>query len=152
MPTHYKGTPKEVLALDTFIKLTRATDSFSNRLSQYGMLENLTVTQFGVLETLHHLGPLCQNEIGTKLLKSNGNISLVLENLEKNGLVWRERNPQDRRMVTVNLTQKGQELISRIFPNQVKAITEEMGVLSPSEQETLGNLCRKLGKKKHPDS
>ena len=147
MPTHYNGTPQEILALDTFIKLTRATDSFSNRLTQHGVLENLTVTQFGVLETLYHLGPLCQNEIGMKLLKSNGNISLVLENLEKTSLVQRERNPQDRRMVMVSLTKKGRELISRVFPKQAKAITEEMSVLTPSEQEALGNLCRKLGKK-----
>ena len=31
MPTHYQGTPEEILALDTWIKLTRAADSFGAR-------------------------------------------------------------------------------------------------------------------------
>lgn len=104
------------------------------------------MTQFGVLEVLHHLGPMCQNEIGAKLLKSGGNMTLVIDNLEKRRLVQRQRNPQDRRMMNVSLTQAGEALISKILPGHVQAITEEMSVLSPEEQETLGELCRKLGK------
>ena len=63
MPTHHQGTPEEVRALDTWIKLTRAVDSFGNRLSSRRTLHDLTVSQFGVLEALYHLGPLRQGEI-----------------------------------------------------------------------------------------
>lgn len=147
MPTHYKGKPEEELALNTYIKLTRATNSLETRLSDHNAIEKLTPTQFGVLETLYHIGPMCQNEIGAKLLKSSGNMTLVIDNLQKHGLVNRKRNPEDRRMITVSLTETGRDLISRIFPQQVKAITEEMSVLNPEEQEMLGNLCRKLGRK-----
>lgn len=146
MPTHHKGTPQEELALNTFIKLTRATESLETRLAQKGTLGDLTPSQFGVLEVLYHLGAMCQNEIGGKLLKSSGNMTLVLDNLEKHGLVQRVRNPEDRRMVTVSLTESGRQLIAEIFPQQAAAITDELSVLSPEEQTTLGNLCRKLGK------
>jgi MarR family 2-MHQ and catechol resistance regulon transcriptional repressor len=147
MPTHYPGTVEETQALNTFIKFTRAYDSFMSRLAQHGNLEGLTISQFGVLETLHHLGPMCQGEISGKLLKSCGNITMVLDNLEKHGLVRRDRQAEDRRMVTVSLTPVGEELISRIFPQQVAAIVAEMGALTPEEQETFGRLCKKLGKK-----
>ena len=147
MPTHYKGTPQEELALNTYIKLTRSTDSFEARLAKHETLENLTATQFGVLEALYHLGPMCQNEIGHKLLKSGGNMTLVIDNLEKHGYVHRERNPEDRRMMIVSLTPEGKAVISRIFPEHVQAITEEMNALTAEEQQTLGDLCRKLGKK-----
>ena len=146
MPTHYQGTPDEVLALNTFIKLTRAADSLMARLAQRGTLCDLTPSQFGVLESLYHLGPMCQGEVSAKILRSTGNMTLVLDNLEKRGLVRRERNLDDRRMVTISLTEAGREVISRILPRQIAAIVEEMSVLTPEEQTTLGRVCRKLGK------
>src|SRR5512145_1080259 len=147
MPTHYPGNPEETLALNTLIKFTRAYESLTARLAEYGVLEGLTLSQFGVLEALHHLGPMRQGEISSKLLKSCGNITLVLDNLEKQGLVQRERQPEDRRIVQVSLTPAGQALIECIFPKHLAAIMTEMSRLSPEEQETLGALCKKLGKK-----
>ena len=41
MPTHYKGDPKSVLALDTYIKFTRAANAFESRLLQTRVLEDL---------------------------------------------------------------------------------------------------------------
>jgi MarR family 2-MHQ and catechol resistance regulon transcriptional repressor len=147
MPTHYHGTPEEIRALDTWIKLTRASDSFGARLADHGTCSDVTVSQFGVLEALHHLGPLRQGEISTKLLRSGGNITLVVDNLETRGLVQRTREATDRRVVSVSLTEAGEALIAELFPQHVCAIVEEMSVLTADEQETLGRLCRKLGKK-----
>ncbi len=146
MPTKYQGTPRETLALNTFIKLTRATDSLMNRLSQCGTMDNLTTTQFGVLETLYHLGSMCQSELGSKLLRSGGNITLVIDNLEKQGLVKRQRELDDRRKVTVSLTTEGTEMIQKVFPVHLASIVSEMNTLTPEEQEMLGRLCKKLGK------
>jgi MarR family 2-MHQ and catechol resistance regulon transcriptional repressor len=148
MPTHYRGDPRTVLALDTFIKFTRAANAFENRLVRRGSMQDLTMSQFGVLETLYHLGPLCQGAISAKLLRSTGNITLVLDNLEKRGLVERKRETADRRQVTISLTPSGEALIKVIFPRQFAAITDEFDVLSPEEQAELGRLCKKLGKGK----
>lgn len=145
MPTHFKGTQQEVTALNTYIKLTRASDSLLARLSQRGTQGDLTPSQFAVLEVLYHLGPMCQSEIGNKLLKSSGNITLVIDNLEKRSLVRRERDLKDRRMVQVLLTDSGRALISQLFPGHLAAIVDELSVLAPEEQEMLGRLCRKLG-------
>jgi MarR family 2-MHQ and catechol resistance regulon transcriptional repressor len=147
MPTHYEGDPKEVLALDTYIKFTRAANAFEARLFQAEAIEDLTPSQFGVLETLLHLGPLCQGELSTKLLRSTGNMTLVLDNLEKRSLVRRARDSQDRRMVTIYLTPEGKEMITRVFPCVLERIVSEFSVLSREEQLALGSLCRILGKK-----
>ena len=147
MPTHHHGTPEEIRALDTWIKLTRAADSFGARLSDHRTCGDVTASQFGVLEALHHLGPLSQGAISTKLLRSGGNITLVVDNLEARALVQRIRSVHDRRVVTVSLTAAGEALIAELFPQHVHAIVEEMSVLTAEEQETLGRLCRKLGKK-----
>ena len=146
MPTHYSGNRQEVLALDTFIKLTRATNSLMSRLASYNTLDKLTISQFGVLETLMHLGPLNQSEICEKLLKSGGNITLVIDNLEKRGLVERNVDPSDRRISIVSLTAEGECLIKEIFPRHLQAIVNELSLLEPDEQAALGRLCKKLGK------
>lgn len=146
MPTHYQGTDQEILALDTFIKLHRASDALMARLNQRGTMAPLTFSQFAVLECLYHLGPLCPGDISAKLLKSGGNITLVIDNLEKQGLVQRQRDAGDRRMIIVSITPAGRDLITKILPAHVAAIVEEFSCLTPAEQKTLGELCRKLGK------
>ncbi len=60
-----------------------------------------------MLESLYHRGPLRPREISARLLKSGGNITLVVDNLEKRGLVRRQRDSVDRRVVVVSLTEKG---------------------------------------------
>ncbi len=145
MPTHYPGTPEEKRALNALIKLMRATDSLGARLSRRQIFGDLTPTQFGVLETLYHLGPLCTGEIGAKLLKSGGNMTLVLDNLEQRGLVQRERDPQDRRRVLVSPTETGRALVEQLLPGLVATVVEEFSALTAEEQEQLGRLCRKLG-------
>jgi len=118
------------------------------RLSHQLRDENgLTVSQFGALEALLHLGPMSQRDLGTKLLKSSGNITMVVDNLEKRDLVERRREGNDRRVVTVHLTPKGRQLIVEVFPRHATLISDELEILTPEEQETLGRLCRKLGLK-----
>lgn len=152
MPTHYKGSPETTLALDTYIKLTRANSAFEARLLAHGDLGNLTITQFGVLEALFHLGPQCQGVISQKLLKSTGNMTLVIDNLEKLGLVRRNRTLEDRRQVLIELTAQGEALIKTIFPRQAEAIRQEMSVLSLEEQQALGRLLRKLGQGRNKEN
>jgi MarR family 2-MHQ and catechol resistance regulon transcriptional repressor len=147
VPTHYQGPPDEVAALDAFIKLARAADAVTHRLQPLLTAAGLTAGQFGALEALLHLGPLCQRELGDKLLMSGGNVTMVVGNLERRGLVRRERDATDRRVRRVHLTPAGTELISRLFPQHAAAVAAEFGVLAPAEQDELGRLCRKLGRR-----
>ena len=146
MGTRYLGTTEEVTALNAYIKLVRATESLSHRLHRHLESSKLTVTQFGVLEALFHLGAMHQRDLAEKLLKSGGNITLVIDNLEKRQLVKRDREVGDRRCISVSLTPAGKQLISDLFPAHVEAIAGQMSILSLEEQAELGRLCKKLGK------
>lgn len=146
MGTHHRGPASEVRALDTFIKLSRAADTLGVHAQASYADSGLTTSQFGTLEALYHLGPLCQTEIGKKILRSSGNITLVIDNLEKRGLVRRERAEDDRRRVSVQLTPEGHKLIAGVFPAHAAALTAAFSVLTPDEQEELARLCKKLGK------
>lgn len=145
MPTHYTGSRAEMRALNTFIKLKRCVDSLSARLVERNTIGDLTFSQFAVLEALYHLGSLTQGEISTKVLKSGSNMTTVIDNLERDGLVRRERDTQDRRVIHVHLTESGSDKVEAVLPGHIAALVAEFGVLSASEQETLGALCKKLG-------
>ncbi|MCC6446971.1 MAG: MarR family transcriptional regulator [Armatimonadetes bacterium] len=145
MATHYQGSEEEIRALGAYVKLVRAAESVTARAGRYIEEAGLTGSQFGALEALYHLGPLNQTEIARKLLKSGGNITLVIDNLEKRELVLRRRDEEDRRVLTVHLTDQGHRMIRELFPRHAAAIAEEMSALTIAEQEDLGRLCRKVG-------
>ncbi len=144
MPTHHLGPANEIVALDAYIKLLRAAESVTSRVHQT-LPADLTVTQFGVLETLFHLGPLCQNQLATKLLKSSANLTLVVANLEKAGLIKRVRQAEDLRFITISLSPRGQAFIAKLFPKVAARIAEEFASLTAAEKAELCRLTKKLG-------
>ncbi len=145
MSTHYEGTLTERNALDSYIKLARAAESVAAAINGYLKGYDLTISQFGVLEAVYHLGPLHQKEVAHKILKSDGNLTLVIDNLVKRDLVERVRDSHDRRYVFIHLTDRGRDLITTIFPAHVQRVVTTMSALTDAEQEQLAALCRKLG-------
>jgi len=105
----------------------------------------LTEPQFGVLEALGHLGPLRLGELSRKRLVSGGNMTCVVDNLEKEGLVERIHSTEDRRQILVRLTAKGKTLFDDIFVKHAEFIGRVASVLTEQEQETLAGLLKKLG-------
>lgn len=146
MGTHHEGSDDEVRALDTYIKLMRCVAVLNSATQRWLAEHKLTTSQLGVLEALMHLGPMCQRDVGRKLLLSGGNITTVVNNLERRGLVQRIRSEEDRRFVRLELTPDGDHLIREVFPGHARNITELLGGLEPDEQEQLGTLCRTLGR------
>jgi len=145
MPTRYRGTRDENRSLDAFIKLMRAADSVYAELGPALAEEGLTHGQLGVLEVLLHGGGMCQRDLAGKVLRSTSNVTTVVDNLERRGLVRRARRKQDRRVVDVALTTKGRRVIEHVFPAHAARIARLLGALSHVEQEELGRLCKKLG-------
>lgn len=146
MPTHHNGSEEERRALNAFISLTRAAESVGRRTDEPNLKHGLTVSQFGTLEALYHLGPMCLGDLGEKLLRSSGNMTTVIDNLEKRGLVQRVRDEADRRRWVVHLTDAGLETIEAVYPPHVEAIVGLMSILTPAEQDELRRLCKIVGK------
>jgi MarR family 2-MHQ and catechol resistance regulon transcriptional repressor len=146
MSRHFHGSPRQERALDAYVKLLRASETVHAEATRSLMEAGLSSSQFGVLEALYHVGLLCLTDLARKILKTSGNLTLVVRNLEKRGLVTRQQQSQDRRFVSVAITEKGRKLMDRIFPAHAQRIQELMERLSPAQQEELGRLCRRLGK------
>ena len=145
MPTHYLGTDKEKRSLNAWIKFKRASITIGSRLSESLRTFKLTVIQFAVVEVLYHLGPMNLSDISEKLLCTGGNITTVVDNLEKQQLAKRIPSKTDRRQYEIHLTQKGKQHIGKLFPAHVQRIVREFSILSTAEQEEFARLCKKLG-------
>ena len=145
MGTKYKGSHIEMCALNAFIALARSASALSSKFERELAEFDLSSGQFGVLEALYHLGSLQQKELGAKLLSSKGNITLIIDNLEKRELVERIVDKHDRRVTNVNLSQRGRALIKKIMPKHVKSITDCFSVLTEKEMELLRQVCKKVG-------
>jgi MarR family 2-MHQ and catechol resistance regulon transcriptional repressor len=145
MSSQFNGSKKIKEALNSYIKLIRSAESLSSRinleLSEYG----LTESQFGVLDALLHLGPMKHKEIGKKILKSGGNITMVINNLERRELVQRKRGEQDKRQFIIHLTSKGKNKILDTLPHISKSIKKHFEILNKEEQKELQRLCKMVG-------
>lgn len=141
----YKGPKKEALALETFVKLMRSSNTIAAEVNNFLAKNKLTMSQFGVLEALYHIGPMYQRDLAEKILKTTGNITTVIDNLEKRKLVERQREMKDRRYFKVVLTPSGKRLTKKIFPDYAAQVEKSMHRLNMTEQKEFGKLCRKLG-------
>ncbi len=145
MGTHYDGTAEEKRALEAYIKLSRSAEAVSQAINGHLRDVNLTISQFGVLEALYHLGPMQTGEVGEKILKSSGNMTLVIDNLVKRGLVRRQRREDDRRCINIHLTSEGEALVKQIWPKHLGGVVNAFAALTAEEQVELATLSRKVG-------
>ncbi len=140
-----KPIPTRQAALDAYITLRRAGNTIAAKLNRHITDNHLTAGQFGILEALFHLGPLSQQQLAKKILSSKGNITMIIDNLEKQAIVKRTASPHDRRTTIIQLTPQGKKMISKIVPNHLKKIVTMMSVLTVTEMMELKRLCKKVG-------
>jgi len=137
-------------ALGMWVKLARAFHTMNALADRNINTFGLTTPQFGALECLGHLGPMTIGQLCKKMLVSGGNMTVVIDNLEREGLVERIRDTADRRKILVRLTGKGGRLFEKIFIEHAECIAELTSVLTAEEQEELSRLLKKLGKNLEP--
>lgn len=133
------------LALSLWVKLARAYASFNKHTMKDIAGFGVTQAQFGVLECLGHLGPLTLGELTKKMLVSGGNMTVVVNNLERGGYVIRTKDVKDRRVMRIRLSPKGKESFDTIFVKHAEFVRKTASVLTPDEQKELGSLLKKLG-------
>lgn len=133
------------VALSLWVKLARAYWTFAHHSHKDIERYALTPPQFAVLDALGHLGRLTLGDLSRKRLVTGGCMTLIVDNLEKEGLVARNRCTEDRRIIHVQLTAKGTRVFRSAFPLHANRIADLASVLSEKEQLQLSVLLKKLG-------
>ncbi|CAM4032951.1 MarR family transcriptional regulator [Paenibacillus alkaliterrae] len=133
-------------SLDLFIALSRASQWVNAHADRDIRKNGLNRTEFGVLELLYHKGPQPLQQIGEKVLMSSGNITYVVDKLEKKQMVRRRASTEDRRLIYAELTEQGKRFVEEVFPAHTSTIESAVSGLSPEEKRLASGLLKKLGK------
>ena len=152
MPNRHRGSDEERRVLDAYVKLSRALATVDATVHRPLADVGLTASRFGALEALWHLGPLNQRDLGRKILKSSGNVTVVVDGLERDGLVVRERDPADRRNVIVSLTAAGRARIETVYPAHVARLVAAFAHLHAEDVDRLAALAKRLGTRNAPST
>jgi len=102
---------------------------------------NLNVAQFDVLARVGAAKGITQQELADRLLVTKGNISQLLDRLERRGLLKR---CQEGRTNTLSLTEEGQQLYAQVVPAQEEMVAQHFSALTSQEVNQLLHLLRKL--------
>lgn len=130
----------------TWLVLRKASRAVEQRAFQSIEDTGLCASDFGVLETLLHKGPLPVNVLGKKQLLTTGSITQAVDRLVKRGLVERTDHPIDRRVRLVELTPDGRRVIEPAFARHAADLDQVVAVLKPDERDLLVGLLRRLGR------
>ncbi|MGI6117274.1 MAG: MarR family winged helix-turn-helix transcriptional regulator [Bilifractor sp.] len=134
------------------IKMHRIMNQIDRQSAHIAAAHGLTLSQFGVLEALYHIGDMTVGEVKEKILSSDGTIPVVIKNLEKNGLLSRKQDPDDRRKSILSLTEPGRTRIAEVYPENERMIHNQMKVWSEEEKKELASILRRFPSGEKEDS
>ncbi len=125
--------------------LLRAEAAVRRRVAAELNREGVSPAGFSVLVVLTTAGGSTElKTLRRRLGWSKANATEVTATLQERGFVRRRRDPSDRRLVVVDLTYSGRDLVERLFPEHSDRVTQAFGALDETEKRSLAELCRKL--------
>jgi len=115
----------------------RVTKEFARR-------ANLTGPQLTVIKMLEQIGDLSLSELSDRIRAQNSTVTGIIDRMEREGLVVRERSTSDRRVVHIKLTEKGERIAAEIPVEPMEIFRGALSSLSPQETRELLKISTKL--------
>jgi len=137
---------KADISMKTWMQVFRTYNKIRAKELVYIQSFDLTMHQFQVLEVLYHRGNLNIGSITKLTMSTPGNITVVVKNLKRDGLIVSLQDESDKRASILSITQKGKDIIEKLFPQHAKNFEEYFKVLDKEELETLYTLLKKVQK------
>ena len=146
----HQRKPFSSLAQEAHLNVGRTHALLQEGLEQVLKAYGLSGTQYNVLRILRGADPrgLCRNEVRDRLLTRMPDVTRLLDRMEQAGLVTRERDTADRRLVTTRLTERGRELVDALDDPVAEEHERRLGHLGEAR---LRELVRLLTRARHPD-
>lgn len=131
-------------SVKAMVVMRKAFRTIDAKVSETFKQDDLTPTQFSVLDVLYSKGPMKIAELIDSILATSGNMTVVIRNMEKKGWISRHTCPSDKRACLLTLTDAGRQVIEHALPLHIEKIEETFSVLTEEEQEELIRLLKKF--------
>jgi DNA-binding MarR family transcriptional regulator len=131
-----------------FVALVRIADSLSQEAEQLIKAAGLTGAQYNVLRILRGAEPdgLPCRGIGEKMISHDPDMTRLLDRMEKQSLITRERQTQDRRVVKTRITPEGMKLLKKLDQPVHALHKKQFRHMTPARLKQLADLLLELGK------
>ncbi len=131
---------------EAFVALQRAAARLMDGVAELLKPHGLRPAQYNALRILRGAHPeqLSCRQVAARMMTREPDLTRLLDRLEKAGLVRRQRQPSDRRVVRVGITAAGLELLSQIDAPMLALHRLQFSVLSEKQAATLVRLARRL--------
>ncbi len=137
---------REEADLNLRVAVTLLDERFDRMITPF----KITGAQYNVLRILKGVYPEghARCEIATRMIERASDITRIIDRLEKQDLVVRDRTNEDRRISITRITEKGIELVDKLKPLVEKEHLENTKGLTDDECRQLSVLLEKLYKDK----
>lgn len=132
------------ISIGVWVRILRVYAVISTEIRRKVSTIGLTLPQLYVLTTLGLQGDMPLGKLGRELLVTKGNITPIVDHLERDGLVIRDQDQSDRRKMWVRLTAKGRQLVGDIVLAYEEEFVPLMSCLSQDELRQLSQLLKKM--------
>jgi DNA-binding MarR family transcriptional regulator len=120
-----------------------ARQDIEQRLSEHGV--NIGSLPFGVLHVIHRRKAETLKDLSQMMMLSPATLVPAVDTLEREGLVVRRKDPNDRRRTPISLTEKGHELIQRIPPmREGEHFVSAVASLNSEERSDLLRMLKRI--------
>lgn len=136
MPADIQSEQRSKMIILALRKIMQHMDHHSSRLNKcYG----LTVPQIICLYEIYEKGVITLSVLSKKVYLSMSTLVGVIDRLEEKGFVNRTRDSKDRRIIFIDITEKGKEFVSSSPYLLHNRLNENLQVLTENEQIVLAN-------------
>ncbi|HYG79862.1 MAG TPA: MarR family transcriptional regulator, partial [Pyrinomonadaceae bacterium] len=134
---------------EAFVSVLRTAEAFLWREAEFLKPYEVTLSQYNVLRILRGAEPegLICREIGERMIARDPDVTKLLDRLEARGLVRRDRQEADRRVIVVRITREGLELVGQIDAPMLKMTGDILGHLGERKLRTLIMLLEEAREK-----
>ena len=127
-----------------WIALVRAEKAVVRELTRALAPLDLKIAQLDVLMNLYRHPGMSQHDVARRLLVGRSNITMLLPQLEKQGVLRRESDPKDRRVLRLYLTPAGEALLMKALKIYNGLIERVMAQSTARECDTMGDQMRRI--------
>lgn len=127
-----------------WIALVRAEKAVVRALSRELAALDLKVGQLDVMMNIFRHPGMSQHEVARKLLVGRSNITMLVPQLETQGLIRREGDPKDKRIIRLYLTDAGTGKLMEALKVYTRLLDKVMAQSTPAQCDALGDQMRRI--------
>ena len=139
-----QGLPWDNPRFRNWIAVAKASQIIHQKLAKALTSLDIKVPHLDILANLYRFEGISQQDLARKLLVGRSNISMLLPQIEKRGLIERRPDDRDKRILRLHLTDKGRELTRKALAIELELIEYSMSTTSEEECNHVGDVMQRM--------